>query len=88
MHVAEVGDGTSAVGLAKLFHESCWWFLVVGKACRLTTLFEDGEDNGRLLESGCCRWQIAPPAAIVKHRVRSENQNQLWYHVKYVKICI
>ncbi|MCI52940.1 hypothetical protein A2U01_0074186, partial [Trifolium medium] len=26
-----------------------------GMACRLTTLFEDGEDNGKLPESGCCR---------------------------------
>ncbi|MCH82833.1 hypothetical protein A2U01_0003645, partial [Trifolium medium] len=55
-----VRDGKSTVGLTGLFHRSCcWWFLVVGKACRLATLFEDGEDNGRLLESGCCRWQVA-----------------------------
>jgi hypothetical protein len=85
MRVVAVGDGKNVAGLAGLFHGSCWWFLVVGKACRLATLFDGGKDIGRLLESGCCRWQMVPPAAIVKHKVRSENQNLLRYHVKYVK---
>ncbi|WJX62544.1 hypothetical protein P8452_47529 [Trifolium repens] len=69
MRVVAVGDGKNVAGLAGLFHGSCWWFLVVGKACRLATLFDGGNDIGRLLESGCCRWQMVPPAAIVKHKV-------------------
>ncbi|PNX97099.1 hypothetical protein L195_g020319 [Trifolium pratense] len=57
----------------KLFHSSWWWCLAVGVASRLTELFEDGEDNGRLLLAR----KVVLPAANVATGSDSEAQRQV-----------
>jgi len=72
-------------GMITVINTSGSWYLHNRKGVKVTGSNAHSDKhiprNKTLLIGGV----LPPPAAVAQHREMSQNQNKLWYHVKYVK---